>query len=147
MSTPSSASASPPRRSTAQHDEDLLRRIGVQPVLARRMTGFGNFAISFSIISILSGCMTLFGYGMGTGGPAVMIWGWIGVGALVRPAHVALLVREVAVQRNVVEHVDFAHRVSSRELLFTLYTKRVAADRQVGLARVARGLSSSGLDD
>ncbi|WP_194892070.1 amino acid permease [Catenulispora pinisilvae] len=83
MSMPSSASASPPRRSAAQHDEDLLRRIGVQPVLARRMTGFGNFAISFSIISILSGCMTLFGYGMGTGGPAVMIWGWIGVGALV----------------------------------------------------------------
>ena len=80
-SSPTSASRQP--RSTAQHDEELLRRIGVQPVLARRMSGFGNFAISFSIISILSGCMTLFGNGMGTGGPAVMIWGWIGVGALV----------------------------------------------------------------
>src|SRR2546423_814089 len=60
-------------------DAAQLRAIGYEPVLARRMSGFGNFAISFSIISILSGCMTLFGFGMITGGPRVMVWGWGGV--------------------------------------------------------------------
>ncbi|RNG37382.1 amino acid permease [Streptomyces botrytidirepellens] len=47
------------------------------------MGGFGNFAISFSIISVLSGCMTLYGFGLNTGGPVVMLWGWAGVGLMV----------------------------------------------------------------
>jgi amino acid transporter len=47
------------------------------------MGAFGNFAISFSVISVLSGCMTLFAFGLNTGGPAVMIWGWVIVGAMV----------------------------------------------------------------
>ncbi|WP_336605976.1 amino acid permease [Streptomyces sp. BA2] len=64
-------------------EEQRLRELGYQPVLARRMGGFGNFAISFSVISILSGCMTLYGFGLGTGGPAVMLWGWAGVGLFV----------------------------------------------------------------
>ncbi|HEY1967915.1 MAG TPA: amino acid permease [Pseudonocardia sp.] len=46
------------------------------------MSAFNNFAVSFTIISILSGCLTLYGYGMSTGGPAVIIWGWLVVGAL-----------------------------------------------------------------
>ncbi|GHJ42070.1 amino acid permease [Streptomyces sp. TS71-3] len=64
-------------------EEQRLRELGYRPVLARRMGGFGNFAISFSVISILSGCMTLYGFGLGTGGPAVMLWGWAGVGLFV----------------------------------------------------------------
>ncbi|MFF3765255.1 amino acid permease [Streptomyces sp. NPDC001922] len=64
-------------------EEQRLRELGYQPVLARRMGGFGNFAISFSVISILSGCMTLYGFGLNTGGPAVMLWGWAGVGIFV----------------------------------------------------------------
>lgn len=47
------------------------------------MGGFGNFALSFSVISVLTGCMQLFGYGLITGGPAVMIWGWVLVGVMV----------------------------------------------------------------
>ncbi|WP_443076424.1 amino acid permease [Streptomyces sp. NBC_01725] len=66
-----------------QDEEERLRELGYQPVLARRMGGFGNFAISFSVISILSGCMTLYGFGLITGGPAVMLWGWVGVGGFV----------------------------------------------------------------
>ena len=27
------------------------------------MSGFSNFAVSFTIISILSGCLTLYGFG------------------------------------------------------------------------------------
>ena len=46
------------------------------------MSGFSNFAVSFTIISILSGCLTLYGFGMNTGGPAVIIWGWPFVGLM-----------------------------------------------------------------
>ncbi|MEU1145003.1 amino acid permease [Streptomyces sp. NPDC005863] len=73
-----------------QDEEQRLRELGYQPVLARRMGGFGNFAISFSVISILSGCMTLYGFGMNTGGPAVMLWGWAGVGLFVLCVGMAL---------------------------------------------------------
>ncbi|RST19242.1 amino acid permease [Streptomyces sp. WAC05374] len=71
-------------------EEERLRELGYQPVLARRMGGFGNFAISFSVISVLSGCMTLYGFGLGTGGPAVMMWGWAGVGLFVLCVGLAL---------------------------------------------------------
>jgi len=64
-------------------DDAKLRDLGYHPVLVRRMGSFGNFAISFSVISVLSGCMTLYGFGLVTGGPAVMIWGWVAVGLMV----------------------------------------------------------------
>ncbi|MEV8396060.1 MULTISPECIES: amino acid permease [unclassified Streptomyces] len=88
-------STSPPTWSKAgsipqKDEEQRLRELGYQPVLARRMGGFGNFAISFSVISILSGCMTLYGFGMGNGGPAVMLWGWAGVGLFVLCVGMAL---------------------------------------------------------
>jgi amino acid transporter len=47
------------------------------------MKTFSNFAVSFTIISILSGCLTLFSFAMNTGGPAVMTIGWLVVGAFV----------------------------------------------------------------
>ncbi|MFL6121088.1 amino acid permease [Actinophytocola sp.] len=46
------------------------------------MSGFSNFAVSFTIISILSGCLTLYGTGMNTGGPAVIVWSWPFVGLM-----------------------------------------------------------------
>jgi amino acid transporter len=44
------------------------------------MGWFSNFAISFSIISILAGGLTSFWLGMVTGGPVVITIGWIVVG-------------------------------------------------------------------
>jgi amino acid permease (GABA permease) len=63
-------------------DEETLHRLGYAQELRRRMSGFSNFAVSFTIISILSGCLTLYGYGMGTGGPAIIVWGWPIVGIM-----------------------------------------------------------------
>lgn len=68
---------------SASDDDSHLKSLGYTPVLVRRMGPFGNFAVSFSVISILSGCMTLYGFGLTTGGPAVMLWGWVGVGFMV----------------------------------------------------------------
>ena len=68
--------------STASADERLLHELGYAQELRRRMSGFSNFAVSFTIISILSGCLTLYGYGMNTGGPAIIVWGWPIVGVM-----------------------------------------------------------------
>jgi ABC-type Mn2+/Zn2+ transport system permease subunit len=46
------------------------------------MGGFSNFAVSFTIISVLSGCLTLYYFGMTYGGPVVIVWGWIIVGVM-----------------------------------------------------------------
>src|SRR6202035_4330718 len=66
----------------ADADERRLHELGYAQELRRRMSGFSNFAVSFTIISILSGCLTLYGYGMNTGGPAIIVWGWPIVGAM-----------------------------------------------------------------
>jgi amino acid transporter len=66
-------------------DEDTrkLHELGYAQVLDRRMSAFSNMAISFTIISILSGCLTVYQYGLLHGGPPVMIWGWLFVGLVV----------------------------------------------------------------
>ncbi len=68
--------------SSLSSDEETLHALGYAQELRRRMSGFSNFAVSFTIISILSGCLTLYGYGMNTGGPAIIVWGWPIVGIM-----------------------------------------------------------------
>src|SRR4030081_3300233 len=64
-------------------DVEALHRVGYAQELLRRMSTFSNFAVSFTIISILSGCLTLYAYGMNTGGPIIMNIGWPLVGIMV----------------------------------------------------------------
>jgi amino acid transporter len=45
------------------------------------MGGFANFSISFTIISILAGCLTSYWIAFGYGGPIAITWGWLLVGA------------------------------------------------------------------
>jgi amino acid permease (GABA permease) len=66
-----------------QSDVKRLHEMGYAQELLRRMGAFSNFAVSFTIISILSGCLTLYGFGMNTGGPIAMTVGWPLVGILV----------------------------------------------------------------
>jgi amino acid permease (GABA permease) len=75
-------------------DEQQLHEMGYAQELLRKMSGFSNFAVSFTIISILSGCLTLYLFGMNTGGPVVMIWGWLLVGVMV--TLVGLAMAEIA---------------------------------------------------
>src|SRR5438445_1940308 len=58
-----------------QHARDLAR-LGYAQQLFREMGGFSNFAISFSIISILTGAVLLYGYGLKFAGPIVNSVGW-----------------------------------------------------------------------
>ncbi len=60
----------------SRSDQEELRGFGYAQELFRSMGGFSNFAISFSIISILTGAVTLYGYGLEMGGPLEMTLGW-----------------------------------------------------------------------
>lgn len=61
-------------------DEAILHRLGYAQVLFREMGGFSNFAISFTIISILAGCLTSYYIAFNNGGPVAITWGWLLVG-------------------------------------------------------------------
>jgi amino acid transporter len=64
------------RRTQAASDEAQLQKLGYAQQLLRAMGGFSNFALSFSIISILTGGVTLYGHGLRFGGPLIMSLGW-----------------------------------------------------------------------
>ena len=53
---------------TRKSDVERLHEMGYAQELNRGMSAFSNFAVSFTIISILSGCLTLFGFGMSSEG-------------------------------------------------------------------------------
>src|SRR2546422_4282157 len=58
------------------HDMKRLHGMGYAQELFRAMGGFSNFAISFTIISILSGCVTLFYLTAIDGGYSAASIGW-----------------------------------------------------------------------
>ena len=61
-----------------QHQEDVkqLHSMGYAQELSRRMSGFSNFAISFSIICIIAGGITAFQAGFSAAGGASIGIGW-----------------------------------------------------------------------
>src|SRR5436190_8162791 len=85
--------AAPGTGTAPESDQERLHQLGYAQELKRGMGAFSNFAVSFTIISILSGCLTLFGYGMVEGGPASAAYGWPLVGILV--TFVALAMAEI----------------------------------------------------
>lgn len=58
-------------------DEKVLHSMGYAQELARRMSGFSNFAISFSIICILAGGITAFPVAFSAGGGFSVSVGWL----------------------------------------------------------------------
>ena len=90
----SSAPSGSGDRSVYQDDERLLHRLGYAQQLFRAMGGFQNFAISFTIISILAGCLTSYFVAFERGGPVAVIWGWLLVGVM--STIIALAMAEIA---------------------------------------------------
>ncbi len=74
--------SSAPRADDPRHldDEGQLHRLGYAQEIFRSMGGFQNFAISFTIISILAGCLTSYYIAFNQGGPVAIKWGWLLVG-------------------------------------------------------------------
>jgi amino acid transporter len=61
---------------TLSRDEQTLAELGYKQELKRGWSGFSNFAISFSIISVLAGCFTTYGQAWNLGGPVAISIGW-----------------------------------------------------------------------
>jgi amino acid transporter len=57
-------------------DERELADLGYKQELHRGWSSFTNFAISFTIISVLAGCFTNFGFAWNAGGPIAISIGW-----------------------------------------------------------------------
>jgi amino acid transporter len=73
LSTPET----PGRPATAaDQDERQLAELGYKQELLRAWSGFTNFAISFTIISVLAGTFTTFGQAWNAGGPIAISIGW-----------------------------------------------------------------------
>jgi amino acid transporter len=64
------------REQQVQQDITDLHGLGYAQELFRTMGGFSNFAISFSIISILTGAVILYDYGLAWAGTAAVMIGW-----------------------------------------------------------------------
>src|SRR5436305_15229722 len=63
-------------------DTARLHQLGYAQQLYRDMGGFSNFAISFTIISVLTGGLTLYSYGLNHRGPQQMGIGSLLVGVI-----------------------------------------------------------------
>ena len=75
-------------------DERTLHKLGYAQQLFRGMGGFQNFAISFTIISILAGCLTSYFVAFERGGPVAVTYGWLLVGLF--STIIALAMAEIA---------------------------------------------------
>src|SRR4051794_21149844 len=64
------------RQQQQSDDEQRLAELGYTQALQRSWSGFSNFAISFTIISVLAGCFTTYGQAWNNGGPIAISWGW-----------------------------------------------------------------------
>jgi amino acid transporter len=61
---------------TPDRDEQQLAELGYRQELSRAWSGFTNFAISFTIISVLAGTFTAFAFAWQNGGPIAVSIGW-----------------------------------------------------------------------
>src|ERR1700724_822209 len=61
---------------TVSSDEQRLAELGYKQELHRGWSGFSNFAISFSIISVLGGRLTTYGQALKNGGPIAISIAW-----------------------------------------------------------------------
>jgi amino acid transporter len=59
-----------------KRDEERLAELGYKQELSRTWSAFTNFAISFTIISVLAGCFTAFSFAWQNGGPIAISIGW-----------------------------------------------------------------------
>jgi amino acid transporter len=73
VSTPETPARPAP---TTTEDERQLAALGYRQELTRAWSGFTNFAISFTIISVLAGTFTTFAFAWQNGGPIAVSIGW-----------------------------------------------------------------------
>ncbi|KAI9277642.1 amino acid/polyamine transporter I [Sporodiniella umbellata] len=75
-------------------DAARLNDLGYKQELKRELTSLGNYGLALSVVCISSGLSSLYKYGLTTGGPVVMVWGWFVVAAAT--SCVALAMAEIS---------------------------------------------------
>ena len=58
-------------------DDALLEKMGYSPTLYRGLGAFMNFAFGFTEVAVLASVVITYGFGLGTGGPRSIIWGFL----------------------------------------------------------------------
>jgi amino acid transporter len=76
MTTPEVPAREPSDTGAERTDEQRLAELGYRQELSRAWSGFTNFAISFTIISVLAGTFTNFAFAWQNGGPVAASIGW-----------------------------------------------------------------------
>ncbi|KAH8552941.1 amino acid permease-domain-containing protein [Umbelopsis sp. PMI_123] len=61
----------------AAKDAARLNELGYKQELKRELSSIGNYGVALSVVCISSGLTSLFSYGLNTGGPVLMTWGWV----------------------------------------------------------------------
>ncbi|KAG2185294.1 hypothetical protein INT44_002084 [Umbelopsis vinacea] len=61
----------------AAKDAARLNELGYKQELKRELSSIGNYGVALSVVCISSGLTSLFSYGLNTGGPVAMTWGWV----------------------------------------------------------------------
>ena len=72
----------PTETTPLEEDDSALHRLGIRRRHERRMSASANLCTGFSCIGVLGGALTLYGYGMAAGGPALIVWAWVLGGGL-----------------------------------------------------------------
>src|ERR671920_665289 len=108
-------------------DEERLAQLGYQQELHRRLSGFSNFAVSFSIISILAGAITSYGIAMTAGG---LYWWAAALAKRNKPAWAWFIgwfnfLGEVAVTAA----IDFGAAITTSAFLSLVFDMEVTAGR------------------
>ncbi|KAG0748619.1 hypothetical protein G6F62_002227 [Rhizopus arrhizus] len=70
----------PPKLTAAEieaRDAARLNELGYKQELKRELSSLGNYGVALSVVCISSGLTSLYEYGLNTGGPVVMVWGWV----------------------------------------------------------------------
>src|SRR3712207_1907489 len=70
------ATTTRPDQAGEDADARRLAELGYSQDLQRAWSSFSNFAISFTIISVLAGCFTTYFVAWNNGGPIAISWGW-----------------------------------------------------------------------
>lgn len=83
MNEQTAHSAEDDQQRAGDEDQRTLAKLGYRQVFERGMGSFASFAISFTIISVLAGCLTSYFIAFSHGGPVAVTWGWLLVGIMV----------------------------------------------------------------
>jgi amino acid transporter len=73
----SSASKIEPAEATDVCQEDQMIVMGYKQELVRGMDSFMSFTIGFTEVSAIISITSILTYGLTTGGPLMMTWGWL----------------------------------------------------------------------